>query len=165
MRRQVRVWPCVARGTAAGRSILVGLPAGSEFVRYGIPLKCFAGKGVVMSKITAPFILQTQGKSAILYALAEVRLGIDAQVRSRVPLSGLEQTLQDHALLSSVLALSQRRGWRRQTGRPPDRHLPADYAAGTFLGRALAPDVPARARDPRRASDQPDGQRPPVRRW
>jgi beta-glucosidase len=56
----------------------VTLPQGTGFVRYGIPLKCFAGKGVDMTRVTAPFVLQTEGETD--FALAEVRLGTDAQV-------------------------------------------------------------------------------------
>jgi beta-glucosidase len=53
------------------------MPAATRFVRYGLPLKCFAAKGADMSKLTAPFIYETTG--ATDYALAEVRLGTDAE--------------------------------------------------------------------------------------
>lgn len=59
-------------------SVPVTLTAGPGFVRYGVPLKCLAGKGVNMAKVTAPFILQTRGRTD--YAISEVRLGTDAQV-------------------------------------------------------------------------------------
>ncbi len=52
-------------------------PPSGTFVRYGMPLKCLASKGADMSKVTAPFILETTGPAD--YALAEVRLGTDAE--------------------------------------------------------------------------------------
>src|SRR5690606_7249395 len=52
------------------------LSQGSRFVRYGVPLKCFAGAGAKMDRVTAPFILETRGKAD--YSLSEVRLGTDA---------------------------------------------------------------------------------------
>jgi len=67
---------CEADG--CGGAVPVNLPQGGEFVRYGIPLKCFAGKGVDMTRVSAPFVLQTEGPAD--FAIAEVRLGTDAQV-------------------------------------------------------------------------------------
>ena len=64
-------------GANCGGAVPVSLPQGSEFVRYGVPLRCLRDKGVDMTKVTAPFILQTQGPAT--YSLAEVRLGTDAQ--------------------------------------------------------------------------------------
>jgi beta-glucosidase len=55
----------------------VRLRANGKFVRYGVPLMCFAAKGGDMSKVTAPFILETTGPAD--YSLAEVRLGTDAE--------------------------------------------------------------------------------------
>jgi beta-glucosidase len=63
-------------GANCGAAVPVTLPQRSEYVRYGIPLKCF--RGADMTKVTAPFILQTQGKAD--YSLGDVRLGTDAQV-------------------------------------------------------------------------------------
>jgi len=65
-------------GANCGGATPVSLPANGKFVRYGISLKCLASKGVDMTRITAPFVFQTQGKAD--YALAEVRLGTDAEV-------------------------------------------------------------------------------------
>src|SRR5690606_21409505 len=65
-------------GEACGGGIPVSLPQSGAFVRYGVPLKCFRDKGVEMTRVTAPFILQTQGPTT--YSLAEVRLGTDAEV-------------------------------------------------------------------------------------
>jgi beta-glucosidase len=67
---------CEAEG--CGAAVPVSLPQRGEFVRYGIPLKCFAGKGADMARVSAPFVLQTQGPAD--FAIAEVRLGTDAQV-------------------------------------------------------------------------------------
>ncbi len=65
-------------GQDCGGAVPVALPQGAEFVRFGMPLKCLRDKGVDMSKVTAPFILETQGSAT--FSLAEVRLGTDAQV-------------------------------------------------------------------------------------
>jgi beta-glucosidase len=56
----------------------VQIPVGSEFVRYGIPLKCLRDKGIDMTKVSMPFVFATSG--ATDFALTEVRLGTDAQV-------------------------------------------------------------------------------------
>jgi len=64
-------------GSACGSRVLVSLPANSKYVRYGVPLKCFAAKGADMTKVTAPFILETTGPAD--YSLSEVRLGSDAE--------------------------------------------------------------------------------------
>ncbi len=64
-------------GEACGAEVPVALPQGGEFVRYGISLKCLRDRGVDMARVTAPFILRTQG--AATYSLAEVRLGTDAE--------------------------------------------------------------------------------------
>ena len=64
-------------GEACGAEVPVALPQGGEFVRYGISLKCLRDRGVDMARVTAPFILRTQGTAT--YSLAEVRLGTDAE--------------------------------------------------------------------------------------
>jgi beta-glucosidase len=64
-------------GAKCGARVPVSLPADGKFVRYGLPLKCFAAKGADMTKVTAPFILETTGPAD--YSLAEVRLGSDAE--------------------------------------------------------------------------------------
>ena len=51
---------------------------GSEFVRYGLPLKCLRDKGLDMTRVSMPFVFATEG--ATDYALTDVRLGTDAQV-------------------------------------------------------------------------------------
>lgn len=56
----------------------VALPANARFVRYGLPLKCLREKGIDMASVTAPFILTSEGAGDL--ALAEVRLGMDAEV-------------------------------------------------------------------------------------
>lgn len=81
-----RVWqaPLSARigmqcvGAGCGGAIAVTLPASAKYVRYGIPLRCFAAKGVDMRKVSAPFVLTTQGKAN--FALSDVRLGTDPEV-------------------------------------------------------------------------------------
>ncbi|MEW4449454.1 glycoside hydrolase family 3 N-terminal domain-containing protein [Qipengyuania sp. JC766] len=56
----------------------VSLPQGSEWVRYGIPLKCLRDKGADISELTEPFVLTTRGSTD--FAIGEVRLGTDAEV-------------------------------------------------------------------------------------
>ncbi|VVT01283.1 glycoside hydrolase family 3 protein [Erythrobacter sp. EC-HK427] len=51
---------------------------GQGFVRYGIPLKCFRDKGADMTRIPTPFLFGGTGAGEV--ALAEVRLGMDAEV-------------------------------------------------------------------------------------
>jgi beta-glucosidase len=54
------------------------LPESAEFVRYGLSLKCLRDKGLDMTKVSMPFVLATEGTAD--FALADVRLGTDAQV-------------------------------------------------------------------------------------
>jgi beta-glucosidase len=56
----------------------VELAEGPDFVRYGFSLKCLRDKGLDMTRISMPFVLATEG--AADFALADVRLGTDAQV-------------------------------------------------------------------------------------
>ena len=56
----------------------VTLPVSADFVRYGIPLKCFREKGADMTELTMPFVLRTQGSAD--FAIGEVRLGTDSEV-------------------------------------------------------------------------------------
>jgi beta-glucosidase len=56
----------------------VQIPQGTEFVRYGLSLKCLRDKGIDMASVAMPFVLATSGKTD--FALSEVRLGTDAQV-------------------------------------------------------------------------------------
>ncbi|MBO9670853.1 MAG: exo 1,3/1,4-beta-D-glucan glucohydrolase [Sphingobium sp.] len=58
-------------------------PVSANYVRYGLPLKCFAAKGVDMTKVTAPFVLTLEGPTDL--SIAEVRLGSDAEVPLRCP--------------------------------------------------------------------------------
>ena len=79
----LRVWdaPDAARigvrGPGSDGFIPVMLPETPGYVRYGIPLKCLRDKGADVAKIDRPFVLETQGKAD--YAIAEVRLGSDAE--------------------------------------------------------------------------------------
>lgn len=61
-----------SRGFAA-----IDLPVESGYVRYGIPLKCLRAKGADVTRLTQPFVLETEGKADL--AIAEVRLGSDAE--------------------------------------------------------------------------------------
>lgn len=54
------------------------MPVSSEWVRYGIPLKCLRQQGAEVTNLTQPFVLTTNGRAD--YAIGEVRLGTDAQV-------------------------------------------------------------------------------------
>ena len=65
---------CAGNGCRA--AVPLKLAQGSRFVRYGVPLKCFAAGGAKMDRVTAPFVLETRGKAD--YSLSEVRLGTDA---------------------------------------------------------------------------------------
>ncbi len=56
----------------------VELAESGEYVRYGLSLKCLRDKGVDVTKVSMPFVLATEG--AADFALADVRLGTDAQV-------------------------------------------------------------------------------------
>ena len=56
----------------------ISLPESSQWVRYGIPLKCLRTKGADVTSLTEPFMLTTTGKAD--YAIGEVRLGTDAEV-------------------------------------------------------------------------------------
>ena len=58
--------------------IAMNLPESTDWVRYGIPLKCFRQNGADMTALTHPFVLTTQGRTD--YAIGEVRLGTDAEV-------------------------------------------------------------------------------------
>ena len=55
---------CAGVATSCG-SAAIALPAQPKFVRYGMPLKCLASKGVDMTKVSAPFVLTTQGTADI----------------------------------------------------------------------------------------------------
>src|SRR5690606_127262 len=68
----------MAHEGASAQLIGVTLPQNEDFVRYGVSLKCFRDKGVDMTKVGTPFVLATKGPTDI--ALAEVRLGTDAEV-------------------------------------------------------------------------------------
>ena len=73
-------WAGIAMRDAAGAMQVstVKLPESSEFVRYGLSLKCLRDKGLDMTKLATPFILATEG--AADFAISDVRLGTDAQV-------------------------------------------------------------------------------------
>lgn len=79
----MRVWdaPAAARIGAIGPGsegfVAVTLPASEGYVRYGVPLKCLRDAGADVASLTRPFVLETRGKAD--YAIAEVRLGSDAQ--------------------------------------------------------------------------------------
>lgn len=64
------------RGGAEG-AVPVTFSASAGYVRYGVKLKCFAQRGVDMSKVTAPFMLTLEGASDV--SIAEVRLGSDVE--------------------------------------------------------------------------------------
>ena len=72
-----RAWLGAAGNSSEGLAD-VSLPESADFVRYGIPLKCFRTKGANMSDLTMPFVFKTQG--AADFAIGEVRLGTDAEV-------------------------------------------------------------------------------------
>jgi beta-glucosidase len=55
----------------------VALPAADRWVRYGLPLKCFAAHGADMAHLAEPFRLTVDGAGDI--ALGEVRLGNDPE--------------------------------------------------------------------------------------
>jgi beta-glucosidase len=55
----------------------VELPVSSDYVRYGLPLKCLRSKGADVTNLTQPFVIETSGKAD--FAIGEVRLGTDAE--------------------------------------------------------------------------------------
>lgn len=55
------------------------LTGGSEWTRYGIPLRCLRDRGADMRALTQPFVLRTTGATDL--AIGEVRLGTDAEVK------------------------------------------------------------------------------------
>ncbi len=79
----LRVWESPARarigavGPEARGFAAVDLPASEGYIRYGLPLKCLRDKGADVSRLTRPFVLETEGKAD--FAIAEVRLGTDAE--------------------------------------------------------------------------------------
>lgn len=80
----MRVWGAPDTMTIGARSggtltsVPIKVPAGANYVRYGIPLRCLRDKGVKVGSLADPFVLQTQG--AADFAIGEVRLGSDAEV-------------------------------------------------------------------------------------
>jgi beta-glucosidase len=79
----IRVWdaPDSARLGAIGPDTRgfseVSLPVSDGYVRYGLPLKCLREKGVDVTSLTQPFVLETTGQAD--FAIGEVRLGTDAE--------------------------------------------------------------------------------------
>lgn len=65
------------RGKGGTTTIPISLDATKDYVSYGVPLKCFAGKGAAMATLHMPFVLTTKG--ATQFDLGEVRMGTDAQ--------------------------------------------------------------------------------------
>ena len=62
---------------ACHAEVPVALPGNDRWVRYGLPLKCFAAHGADMARISDALHLTTDGPADI--AIAEVRLGNDAE--------------------------------------------------------------------------------------
>jgi beta-glucosidase len=62
---------------ACKAEIPVVLPERDRWVRYGLPLKCFAAHGADMSRLAEAFRLSIAGASD--FAIGEVRLGNDAE--------------------------------------------------------------------------------------
>ncbi len=56
---------------------LSGLVAGGKWVSYGIPLKCFAAKGVKMDRISAPFSLSLAGPAKISLSRVALDTAVD----------------------------------------------------------------------------------------
>ena len=56
-----RVGIAMRSGSDATAIANVQIPQGTEFVRYGIPLKCLRDKGIDMTKVAMPFVLATSG--------------------------------------------------------------------------------------------------------
>lgn len=67
-----------ATGPGARGFTSVTLPTGSDWVRYGVPLRCLRSKGANVKALTEPFVLTTTGSAD--FAIGEVRLGSDAEV-------------------------------------------------------------------------------------
>jgi len=67
----------IAMRGGGSAAVPVTLPVSASYVRYGIKLKCFAQRGVDMTKVTAPFMLTVEGPADI--SISEVRLGSDVE--------------------------------------------------------------------------------------
>ena len=67
----------VCDGANCGGTVPVKMPVTADFVRYGVPLKCFRDKGVDMTKVVWPFVLDLKGPADV--GIAEVRLGTEAE--------------------------------------------------------------------------------------
>ena len=67
----------LCEGASCSASVPLNLQPTDGFVRFGVPLECFAAAGVNVARVTAPFVLQTRGQTD--YSLADVRLGTDAE--------------------------------------------------------------------------------------
>ena len=78
-----RTWdsPDAARIGASGDDssgmVAIAMPETDNYVRYGIPLKCFRSKGADMTSVSKPFVLETTGSAD--FAITEIRLGSDAE--------------------------------------------------------------------------------------
>lgn len=66
-----------ASGNASEGMVDLSLPKTEDYVRYGIPLKCFRTNGADMTALTKPFVLETNGPAD--FGLTEIRLGSDAE--------------------------------------------------------------------------------------
>jgi beta-glucosidase len=64
-------------GSSCGSRIPVNMPVTPGYVTYGMPLKCFAAKGVDMTKVSSPFLLNFTGPASI--DIGEVKLGTDPE--------------------------------------------------------------------------------------
>jgi beta-glucosidase len=73
-------WAGLAMQDGAGKRAVstLALSRRDGFTRYGLPLKCLRDKGIDMAAVATPFIFATEGRAD--FALAEVRLGTDAEV-------------------------------------------------------------------------------------
>ena len=63
-------------GKVCGTPVPIAVPGADHYVRYGVPLRCFATHGVDMHTISTAFAIGTSGPAD--YALGEIRIGTDA---------------------------------------------------------------------------------------
>ena len=139
---------CAAMVRAAARARRSVLPANGKYVRYGMPLKCLAAKGADMTKVTAPFILETTGAGGLLAVRSAPR-----QRRGASPALRLRRLLVAALLLASAASA-------QQAGR--SSRFPAAKFAARRLGRAGFPRDPLRRAAARRLALAPPQ---PVRAW
>ena len=69
----------ICTGDHCTGSTAIDLPVTGDFITYGLSLKCLRDKGVDMTKVVTPFVLNLTGPTDI--TIGEVRLGSNPEKR------------------------------------------------------------------------------------